>query len=176
MLLSQPDSGEQALEIADALIDSGSIDIIIIDSVAALTPKVEIEGEIGDHTIGAQARLMSKALRKLSGSIRKSNCIVIFINQIREKVGIIFGNPETTPGGRALKFYASLRMEIRAGEKLKDGTEFIGQVVRVKIVKNKVAPPYKNTQIEILFNKGINRDNEIITLASDYDIIEKSGS
>ena len=176
LLLSQPDSGEQAMEIADALISSNAIDIVIIDSVAALTPRVEIDGEIGDHTIGAQARLMSKALRKLSGSIRKSNCIVIFINQIREKIGIIFGNPETTPGGRALKFYASLRLEIRSGEKLKDENEFIGQVIKCKVVKNKVASPYKNCQIKIMFNKGINRDDELITLASDYGIIEKSGT
>ncbi len=176
MLLSQPDSGEQAMMIADALISSGKIDIVIIDSVAALTPQVEINGEIGDHTIGAQARLMSKALRKLAGPINQSGCTVIFINQIREKVGVIFGNPEVTPGGRALKFYASLRLEIRAGEKIKDGTNFIGQMMKVKVVKNKISDPFKTCILELTYNYGVNQMSELITIATEKDIIEKAGS
>lgn len=176
LLLSQPDSGEQALEITDALINSNSVDIIVIDSVAALTPKLEIDGEIGDHVIGAQARLMSKSLRRLSSSISKTNCLVIFINQIREKVGVVFGNPEITPGGRALKFYASLRLEIRAGEKIKEDNNFIGQKMKIKIIKNKISPPYKNCELELRYDLGINKVYEIIDLAVEYDLLEKNGS
>ena len=176
LLISQPDNGEQALEIADNLIRSGAIDIIVIDSVAALTPKAEIEGEMGDSKMGLQARLMSQALRKLTGTISKTNTCCIFINQLREKIGVIFGNPETTTGGNALKFYASVRVDIRKLNQLKDGEESTGNRVRVKIVKNKLAPPFKKAEFDIIFGEGISRTGEIVDLGVECNIIKKSGS
>ncbi len=176
LLLSQPDTGEQALEICDALVRSEALSIIVIDSVAALVPQAEIDGEIGDNQIGLQARLMSRALRKLSGSISKTQTIVIFINQLREKVGVIFGNPETTPGGKALKYYSSVRLDIRRGEQIKNNSEILGNKTNIKVVKNKVAPPFKTTTIEIIYGQGISRLGEIIDLSVEYGIIEKSGS
>lgn len=176
LLLSQPDTGEQALEICDALVRSEALSIIVIDSVAALVPQAEIDGEIGDNQIGLQARLMSRALRKLSGSISKTQTIVIFINQLREKVGVIFGNPETTPGGKALKYYSSVRLDIRRGEQIKNNSEILGNKTNIKVVKNKVAPPFKTTNIEIIYGQGISRLGEIIDLSAEHGIIEKSGS
>jgi recombination protein RecA len=176
LILSQPDTGEQALEIAEALIRSGSVDCIIVDSVAALVPEAEINGEMGDSHIGLQARLMSQAMRKLSGIISKTNCTAIFINQIREKVGVMFGSPETTPGGRALKFYASVRLEIRRGEQIKNATDIIGNKANIKVVKNKVAPPFKSVTVDIVYGQGISQSGELVDLASDLDIIQKSGA
>lgn len=176
LYLSQPDTGEQGLEIADALVNSGAIDILVVDSVAALVPRAEIEGEMGDAHVGLQARLMSQALRKLSGSINKTKTIAIFINQIREKVGVMFGNPETTPGGRALKFYASVRLEVRRGTNIKDGTETIGNEVRIKVVKNKVAPPFKVAEVTNYFGKGISYIADVLDNAVEQDLVEKSGS
>ncbi|MEI3604667.1 recombinase RecA [Pseudogracilibacillus sp. SE30717A] len=176
LLLSQPDTGEQALEIAEALVRSGAIDIIVVDSVAALVPSAEIEGEMGDAHVGLQARLMSQALRKLSGAINKSKTIAIFINQIREKVGVMFGNPETTPGGRALKFYSSVRLEVRRAETLKQGTEMVGNKTRIKVVKNKVAPPFKQAMVDIMYGEGISREGEILDIGAELDVVEKSGA
>lgn len=176
LILSQPDSGEQGLEIAETLVRSGAIDLVVVDSVAALVPQVELDGEMADQQMGLQARLMSKALRKLSGVMNKTDCTIIFINQLREKIGVMFGNPETTTGGRALKFYSSVRVEIRRSEVIKNGTEIVGNKVNIKVVKNKVAPPFKSTQVDIIYGKGISRDGEVLDLAVDKDIVDKSGA
>lgn len=176
LLLSQPDTGEQALEIVDALVKSEAVNLIVIDSVAALVPQAEIEGEMGDSHVGLQARLMSQALRKLSGNINKTKTTAIFINQLREKVGIMFGNPETTPGGRALKFYSSVRLDIRRGETIKNGDQIIGNKTNVKVVKNKVAPPFKNISVDIMYGEGVSKEGELLDIASEIDIVEKSGA
>ena len=176
LLLSQPDNGEQALEICEALVRSGAISVIVIDSVAALVPQAEIEGEMGDSHVGLQARLMSQALRKLSGAINKTNTIAIFINQLREKVGVMFGNPETTPGGRALKFYSSVRLDIRRSEQIKDGTNIIGNKTAIKVVKNKMAPPFKSCNVDIMYGEGVSKEGEMVDLGSEAGIIEKSGA
>ncbi len=176
LILSQPDSGEQGLEIVDVLVRSGAIDLIVVDSVAALVPQAELDGEMGDSQVGLQARMMSKAMRKLAGNMNRGNCTVIFINQLREKVGVMFGNPEVTPGGRALKFYASVRIDIRRSEQIKLGTDIVGNKTNIRVVKNKVAPPFKAVQVEIIYGKGVSYLGEIIDLGVKYDIISKSGS
>ncbi|MFM9327030.1 recombinase RecA [Paenibacillus mesotrionivorans] len=176
LLLSQPDTGEQALEIAEALVRSGAVDIIVVDSVAALVPKAEIEGEMGDSHVGLQARLMSQALRKLSGAINKSKVIAIFINQLREKVGVMFGNPETTPGGRALKFYSTIRLDIRRIESVKQGNDIVGNRTRIKVVKNKVAPPFKQCEVDIMYGEGVSKEGSIVDIGAEMDIVQKSGA
>ena len=176
LILSQPDSGEQGLEIVDVLVRSGAIDLVVVDSVAALVPQAELDGEMSDQQVGAQARMMSKAMRKLAGNMNKGNCTVIFINQLREKVGVMFGSPEVTPGGRALKFYASVRVDIRRSEQIKKGTDIVGNKTNIRVVKNKVAPPFKSVQVEIIYGKGVSYIGELIELGVQYDIIDKAGS